>query len=31
MVIVAWAVFNLVVHFYWPLLGLTLAPAAAAG
>jgi sodium-dependent dicarboxylate transporter 2/3/5 len=29
MVIVAWAVFNLVVRFYWPLLGLTLAPAAA--
>ena len=31
MVIVAWAVFNLVVRFYWPMLGLTLAPVAAAG
>jgi sodium-dependent dicarboxylate transporter 2/3/5 len=31
MVIVAWAVFNLVVRFYWPMIGLTLAPVAAAG
>jgi sodium-dependent dicarboxylate transporter 2/3/5 len=25
LVLVAWAIFNLAVHFYWPLIGLTLA------
>jgi len=31
LVVVAWAIFNLAVHFYWPLIGLTLAAAPAAG
>jgi hypothetical protein len=25
LVLVAWAIFNLAVHFYWPLIGLSLA------
>jgi solute carrier family 13 (sodium-dependent dicarboxylate transporter), member 2/3/5 len=31
MVFVAWVVFNLAVRFYWPLIGLTLTSASAAG